>query len=480
MLASSLLAGGPSVYPVLLCGGQGRRLWPLSRSGRSKAFLTAWGSHSLLQKTAIRVADLGPPFLGVSAQEAVLAAAQLEEIGIIPHIILAEPESRNTAATVAAALLEAACRDPEALLLILPSDHIIAEVPRFLDAIACAYHAACAGWIVLFGITPTRAASEYGYILSGEALTDHKNLMRVHYFVEKPPLADAQAWLSSRHHVWNSGITLMHVQDGIRAFAKHAPKILEACQAALDRAQRHGQYVQLAAEAFAASPLCPFDRAVLEHATNIAVMPVAMGWNDIGSFNDLWESSPKDKDGNALMGSVDVDATCDTLIHSHGPRIITSHLNRMIVIADHDIVLIANRDHPEKTQAFINRHLAEHGIDYAESPYVLKPWGYYEVLTRGDNYQVKRIVLDPGAALSLQAHSQRSESWTIVSGQAHVICGEDHVDLEAGQSISIPVGTRHRLANPGQQILVVIEVQTGSYLREDDIIRFADDYGRVI
>jgi mannose-1-phosphate guanylyltransferase/mannose-1-phosphate guanylyltransferase/mannose-6-phosphate isomerase len=470
----------PTIYPVILSGGAGTRLWPLSRELFPKQFLPLLGEQTLLQQTALRVQNMphgAPPIVVCNDEHRFIIAEQLRQSGIVPSAIVLEPVARNTAPAAAVAALLLAQRDPEALILLMPSDHLIAGVDVFLKAIGTAAHVAASGRLVTFGIAPQTPETGYGYIKRGAALSDGS--YAVDRFVEKPDLSTAQQYLTSGDYYWNGGIFLFRATDLLAEMEALEPGIVAPCRAALAKARLDLDFTRLDKEAFAACPSRSIDYAVMEKTTRAAVVPVDMGWNDVGSWDALWSVSPRDGQGNAASGATVLEASANCYVRSEdGILIATLGVEDLIVIATSDAVLVAKRERAQDVKLLVDRLKQQGSTITSAHRRVVRPWGAYESIDAGERHQVKHITVKPGQRLSLQQHSKRAEHWIVVRGTAQVTRGEDVFTLHENQSTYIPLGTRHRLENPTDQPLHLIEVQSGSYLGEDDIVRFDDKYGR--
>ncbi len=470
----------PTIYPVILSGGAGTRLWPLSRELFPKQFLPLLGEQTLLQQTALRVRGMpncAAPTVVCNDEHRFVIAEQLRQSGITPSAIVLEPVARNTAPAAAVAALLLADRDPNALILLMPSDHLIARSDAFRTAIAAAAQAAATGKLVTFGIAPQTPETGYGYIKRGNPLSD--GAFAVDSFVEKPDLPTAQKYLASGDYYWNGGIFLFRAADLLREMEALEPGIVAPCREALTKARRDLDFTRLDKEAFAACPSRSIDYAVMEKTQRAAVMPVDMGWNDVGSWDALWNVSPRDSQGNATAGATLLEASANCYVRSEdGILVATLGVEDLIVIATKDAVLVANRERAQDVKILVERLKKQGSTTTSTHRRVVRPWGAYESIDAGERHQVKHITVKPGQRLSLQQHSKRAEHWIVVRGTAQVTRGDDVFQLHENQSTYIPLGTKHRLENPTDQPLHLIEVQSGSYLGEDDIVRFDDKYGR--
>ena len=471
------------IHPILLCGGSGTRLWPLSRKSYPKQFATILGDDSLFQQSARRLSGPGfaPPVVVTAHDFRFVVVEQLAACETLPHAILIEPEGRNTAPAALAAALVLAAEDPAALMLLAPSDHVIPDFDQFRAAVRAAVPRALAGDMVTFGIAPTRPETGYGYLeLADGAARDATSPQPLSRFVEKPDAAQAADMLASGRYLWNAGIFLFTAQTLIAAFRQHASAITGPVEQAVGAAQRDLGFTRLGAEAWADAPNLSIDYAVMEHADNLAVMPYHAAWSDLGSWDAVWQQSSPDAAGNVVSDhAVSIDCT-NTLLRSESARVevVGIGLDDIVVVATSDAVLVAHRDEAQRVKEAVSA-LQQRGAAQAEAfPMDRRPWGWFETLVMGDRFQVKRIQVLPGAALSLQSHHHRAEHWIIVQGTARVTVDDSVQLLSENQSVYIPLGAVHRLENPGKVPLTLIEVQTGSYLGEDDIIRYEDRYAR--
>ncbi len=464
------------MIPVILSGGSGTRLWPLSRDAFPKQFLALVGHDSMLQATWHRVAPLtsGGPIVVAGEAHRFMVAEQLREAGCAEAKILLEPVARNTAPAIAAAALEATRDGADPLLLVLPSDHVIADADAFRAAVRAASAAAEAGALVTFGIVPTGPETGYGYIkaVAGEGVR------AVERFVEKPDAATAAAYVASGDYAWNSGMFLFRASAYLAELERHQPAMLAACREALAQARRDVDFVRLDATTFAASPSDSIDYAVMEKTAHAAVLAIDVGWNDVGSWAALWQVAEQDGDGNAHHGDVLARDCRDTLAWGDGRLLALLGLRDVVVVDTADAVLVAHKDHVQDVKAIVAELKRRGRGETSLHRKVYRPWGHYDSVDVGERFQVKRITVKPGAALSLQMHHHRAEHWIVVSGTARVTRGDEVILLGENQSTYIPLGVKHRLENPGVVPLELVEVQSGSYLGEDDIVRFEDVYGR--
>ncbi|MBB5014609.1 mannose-1-phosphate guanylyltransferase/mannose-6-phosphate isomerase [Rehaibacterium terrae] len=467
------------LLPVILSGGSGTRLWPLSREAYPKQFLPLAGERSMLQDTWLRVAALAPaPLVIANEEHRFMVAEQLRQAGCTPRAIVLEPVGRNTAPAIAIAALEASADGADPLLLVLPSDHVVRDPAAFRAAVQKALPAARVGRLVTFGIVPTGPETGYGYIRAGEAAEAGEGVRAVARFVEKPDLATASQYLASGEYFWNSGMFLFRASRYLEELGRHQPAMLDACRAALAAARRDSEFVRLPKERFAACPADSIDYAVMEKTDAAAVLPVDVGWNDVGSWSALWEVAEQDGDGNAHHGDVLARGCRNTLAWGDHRLVALLGLEDVVVVDTADAVLVAHRERVQEVKEIVAALKAGNRPQATWHRKVYRPWGSYDGIDVGPRFQVKRITVKPGAALSLQMHHHRAEHWIVVSGTARVTRGEEVFLLGENQSTYIPLGVKHRLENPGQVPLELIEVQSGSYLGEDDIVRFEDVYGR--
>ncbi|HKJ70407.1 MAG TPA: mannose-1-phosphate guanylyltransferase/mannose-6-phosphate isomerase [Gammaproteobacteria bacterium] len=470
------------IVPVLLAGGSGTRLWPLSRAQYPKQFLPLVGEQSMLQATVERVRPLSgdvAPLLVCNEEHRFLAAEQLREMGVEHPRILLEPEGKNTAPALALAALEVVAGEhPDAQLLVLPADHVIEDPAAFREAVAAGRTAAAEGGIVAFGIQPRSPETGYGYIRAEGAPGAETAALRIREFTEKPDAERARAFVASGEYFWNSGIFLTRADAYLDQLGRHAPAILDACRAASEGATRDLDFIRMDPAAFARSPADSIDYAVMEHTDSAYVVPVATGWSDVGSWSALQEVSEADADGNVVRGDVLSRDTRNCYLRSESRLVAAAGLDDQLVVETADAVLVAPRQRAQEVKELVEELKAAGRPEPVTHKRVYRPWGAYEGIAAADRFQVKRIFIKPGAELSLQLHHHRAEHWIIVTGTAQVTRGDDTFLLSEDQSTYIPIGTKHRIGNPGTIPLELIEVQTGSYLGEDDIVRFEDSYGR--
>ena len=463
------------LQPVLLSGGSGTRLWPLSREAYPKQFLPLAGDDTMVQATWRRVealADLAP-IVVANEEHRFLVAEQLRQVGAPVPAILLEQVGRNTAPAIAAAALQAMAGGADPLLLVLPSDHVVRDVAGFQRAVREASSAAEAGALVTFGVVPDAPETGFGYI-QAEAGDGLRQVLR---FVEKPDAATARSYLDAGGYYWNSGMFLLRASRYLEELARFRPDIVDAVRAAHAAARHDGDFVRLDKDAFSACPSDSIDYAVMEKTADAMVLPVDIGWNDVGSWSALWDVAERDADGNAHHG--DVIAVDSRNSYAYAQRLVALvGLDDIVVVETDDAVLVARKDKVQEVKQVVARLKQEQRSQAVLHREVHRPWGSYDSVDNGGRHQVKRIKVKPGAALSLQMHHHRAEHWIVVSGTAKVTRGDETLLLSENESTYIPLGVKHRLENPGKVPLELIEVQSGSYLGEDDIVRFEDVYGR--
>ena len=468
------------LIPLILSGGSGTRLWPVSRKNLPKQFLELAGKGTLFQQTIARTRQLpqvAAPIVVASEDHRFLAADQLLEAGIEDATIVLEPLARNTAPAIALGALQALQRDADAVLLVLPADHLIGDTAAFVEAVRQALPLAAQGWLVTFGIRPDRPETGFGYIRRAEAIDGHG--FRVEQFVEKPDLATAGSYLADGGYDWNSGMFLFKASRYLEELAAHAPAMLAAVREAHAKASADLDFVRIDHDAFALVPDKSIDYAVMERTQRAAVIPVSCAWSDIGSWSALWLTGDKDADGNLREGDTLPVDTHNSLLRSHERHLLaTVGVDDLIVVTTPDATLVAHRDAAQDVKKIVEQLKAAGRSEHSLHRVVYRPWGSYDSLEEGERFQVKRIVVKPGASLSLQKHHHRAEHWIVVSGTAEVTCDDKVFLLGENQSTYIPLGSKHRLRNPGKVALELIEVQSGSYLGEDDIVRYDDVYGR--
>lgn len=470
------------IYPVILCGGSGTRLWPMSRGGYPKQYLKLAGEHTLVQQTALRLngmQDVAAPIVITNAEQRFLVAEQLRTIDVVPSSIVLEPVGRNTAPAVAVAALLARQQSDDALLMVLPSDHVILDDKRFACLAMTAANIARDNYLVTFGIEPTEPHTGYGYIRGGEGLGGIDGAYEVDRFVEKPDAATAQGFLGVGGYYWNSGMFMLKASSYLDELGRHEPAILAQAQLAVQGATRDADFLRLDPAAFAECPNVSIDYAVMEKTEHAAIVVAAgLGWNDIGSWTALADIAPTDEMGNALIGDVLTEDVSNTYVRAEHRMVALVGVEDLVVVETADAVLVSRRDRAQDVKKIVEQLNKSGRRESVTHRKVFRPWGSYEGIDQGDRFQVKRIIVNPGSSLSLQMHHHRAEHWIVVRGTARVFNGEQVMLLSENQSTYIPLGVTHRLENPGKIPLELIEVQSGSYLGEDDIVRFEDVYGR--
>lgn len=468
------------LYPIIMAGGSGSRLWPLSRQLNPKQFLPLLNPKlSMLQETIKRLEglDVGLPRLICNEQHRFLAAEQLRQLGMEKANILLEPFGRNTAPAIALAALQVVSEDADAVLLVLPADHLIDDVAAFHQSAAVAEEFAATGKLVTFGIVPRSAETGYGYIERGAEIS--QSGFAVSRFVEKPDLQTAQQYLASGQHFWNSGMFMFRADRYLQELERYCPDILSACRASIAGGEQDMHFTRIDAEAFAACPDDSIDYAVMEKTDAAVMVPLNAGWSDIGSWSALWEASEKDSNGNVFKGDVLQECTRSSYVHAEHRLVAVVGADNLVIVETKDAVLVAHKDQVQKVKNIVDQLKLVQRNEHANHREVYRPWGVYDCIDNGARYQVKRITVNPGAKLSVQMHHHRAEHWIVVSGTAQVTNGERTYLVTENQSTYIPIGQVHALENPGVIPLELIEVQSGSYLGEDDIVRYEDKYGRV-
>ncbi|MDQ2639209.1 MAG: mannose-1-phosphate guanylyltransferase/mannose-6-phosphate isomerase [Pseudomonadota bacterium] len=462
--------------PVVLSGGSGTRLWPLSRELYPKQLLPLIGKQTMLQETLLRLAGLeaAAPIVVCNDAHRFLVAEQLRQLSVHARAIVLEPVGRNTAPAIALAALQAPL---EAVLLVLPADHVIRDVPAFHAAVRKAMPAALAGKLVTFGIVPTAAETGYGYIKRAGGEADG-TAMVIEQFIEKPDASRAAAFLKEGGYYWNSGMFLFRADRYLEELGRHAPDIADGARAALAGAQPDLDFVRVGRAAFEACRADSIDYAVMEKTVDAVVVPLAAGWSDVGSWSALHDALPCDAHGNVARGDVIVEDSAGCYLYAESRLVAAVGLKDHVVVETKDAVLVAPKDRVQDVKKLVARLKTEERYEHSLHREVYRPWGSYDSVDSGDRFQVKRLTIKPGAQLSLQLHHHRAEHWIVVSGTARITCGEKVFLLEENQSTYIPVGVKHRIENPGKIPLSIIEVQSGGYLGEDDIVRFEDRYGR--
>ena len=469
------------IYPVILSGGTGTRLWPLSRSAQPKQLLPLVSEKTMLQDTVLRLAALSeamPPLIVCGNEHRFIVAEQLREIGVSPLGILLEPEGKNTAPAVAAAAHYLMALDRDAVMLILPADHVINDMAAFNAAVKQASGAIMHGALAMFGIVPTCPETGYGYIERGSTYEGSPGCWNVARFVEKPDLATAKIFVTDGNYYWNSGIFLFSAEAYLAELRLFCPEIADYTEAALRDAYSDLDFYRLEENAFCACPPDSIDYAIMEHTSKAVLIPADIGWSDVGSWSALHDVLQADTSGNVLRGDIYIDGVANTLIRSESRMVAAIGVQDLVIVETPDALLVAHKDHVQKVKQVVEFLKAKKRSEHSNHTKVYRPWGSYEGIDIGERYQVKRLTVAPGAKLSLQMHHHRAEHWVVVYGTAIVTCGDKVTLLSENQSTYIPIGVTHRLENPGKLPLHLIEIQSGSYLKEDDIVRFDDIYKR--
>jgi mannose-1-phosphate guanylyltransferase/mannose-1-phosphate guanylyltransferase/mannose-6-phosphate isomerase len=468
------------IVPVILSGGSGTRLWPVSRKSFPKQFWPLISGKTMLVETALRAAGPGftPPIVVTNQDHRFVVAEQLREAGITGARVLLEPKGRNSAPAIAAAALLAAETNPDAILWVMAADAAISDLDALSEAVKRGAAAAAAGYFVTFGMHPTAPETGYGYIAQGAAMIDLEGVFKLDRFIEKPNPDKAVKLLQSGRNLWNSGMFMFSAKVLLAETELHAPQVLQAVEAAWASKSSDLDFIRLGAEAFEASPDISIDYAIAEKTDKAVVVPASIGWSDVGSWAALAEIAAKDASGNVAIGEVVIEDSQNSYARSDG--IITALLGvkDVVVVTTQDAVLVAHKDHAQNVKKIVDRLKRDNKSEADTHNRIYRPWGFYERLILGDRFQVKRIVVWPGHKLSLQKHYHRAEHWVVVTGCASVTCDNEITMVRENESIYLPLGAVHRMENPGRIPLTVIEVQSGPYLGEDDIVRFEDTYGR--
>lgn len=469
------------IVPTILSGGSGSRLWPVSRMMCPKQLLPLVSDRSMLQETALRVGSefgFAPPIIVCNERHRFMVAEQLRDAGVQPHAILLEPTGKNTAPAAILAAARIVEDDEDALILLLPSDHAIEDSEAFRDAIALGRKAASQGNFVTFGIRPNAPKTGYGYIRRGAPVDGLEDIYSVDAFIEKPNENVARAYLETGEYYWNSGIFLFPAKILLEEAENLLPEAYNACRAAIRGRQEDFDFERPDAEAFARSPSISIDYGIMEKTKRAAVLPVDMGWNDVGTWSSLWELEEKDAEGNSVRGDAILESVSNSMIRADAASVAAVGVDDLIIVTTKDFVLVAAKDQAQQVGQIVEKLKDANRSEHLDQTIVHRPWGSFETVDAGDRFQVKRLTVRSGAKLSLQKHAHRSEHWVVVQGTAQVVRGDQEFILQENESVYIPVGTVHRLANPGEETLHVVEVQIGSYLGEDDIVRIEDTYGR--
>jgi len=470
---------GVRFYPVILSGGSGTRLWPMSRKLLPKQFLALLSEHTLFQETALRVKPIEgceAPIVVCNDEQRFLAADQLREIGIEAATMILEPVGRNTAPAIAVAALAARERDPKALLLVLPSDHTVTKPAVFRKDALTALRLAQEGYLATFGIVPDAAETGYGYIERGTPLAE--GAWKVASFREKPDRATAESFMASGRFFWNSGMFAFSAAKYLEELQRLRPEMVAAVEQAYASSTRDLDFVRLDKNAFARCPSDSIDYAVMEKTANAVVVQTDPGWSDVGTWQALWAVSPQDGAGNVSAGDVHLYDAKGCYVRAEKRHVSAIGVENLVIVETDDALLVVSRERSQDVKEAVSRLDALNRTEHVSHTRVYRPWGYYESVDAGERFQVKRIMVKPQAALSLQMHHHRAEHWVVVSGTAKVTCGEKEFLVAENESTYIPVGMKHRLENPGKMPLHLIEVQSGGYLGEDDIVRFEDRYKR--
>ena len=468
-----------AITPVILSGGSGSRLWPSSRSLYPKQFLKLVSDNTMLQETVLRVQGIKgakPVIVVANNEHRFLVAEQLTQCGVIPNKIILEPLARDTAPAIALAAL-ALEAESDAIMLVLPADHIITDVSAFEEAIEIAKVQAEEGKLVTFGIVPNAPETGFGYVKASEEIS--AGVFEMDSFFEKPNATKAQEYVKDGSYSWNSGMFMFKASEYISALTEYEPEIVLSCKKALANAKTDLDFTRINEEAFEACPANSIDYAVMEHTSNAVVVPADIGWSDIGSWSALWQELDKDASGNVTKGDVLVNDVSNSLIISDKKLIACVGLEDIIFVETDDSILLTKKDRVQDVKSVVNQLVQ---MDRSESKIhrkVFRPWGYYDSIENDQGFQVKKLVVNPGAKLSLQKHHHRAEHWVVVKGTAEVVNGDKTIILRVNESTYIPIGAKHQLSNPGKIQLELIEVQSGDYLGEDDIVRYEDIYGRI-
>jgi mannose-1-phosphate guanylyltransferase/mannose-6-phosphate isomerase len=469
-----------NIIPVILSGGSGTRLWPLSREQYPKQYLSLTSNNTMLQETILRLNGLNnlmDPIIVCNAEHRFLVAEQCQQIDIENPIILLEPVGKNTAPAIAVAALQSIKDLDDAVLLVLSADQVIRDISAFHGAVNIAYKQAQKSKLVTFGIVPTNANTDYGYIKLSQENSD--GAYKVERFVEKPDLRTAESYLKQDNYLWNGGMFMFQASTLIRELTDWAPDIVKAANNAVDNATQDLDFIRLDKQAFALSPSNSIDYALMEKSSNVVVVPLDAQWNDIGSWSALYDIGEKDDNANVIKGDVFTEKTTGTYINACHHMVAVIGVKDLVIVDTPNVTFISSRDKAKEVKKIVYQLQKQNRDERSYHRKVYRPWGWYDSIEMGENFQVKKLHIKPGAKLSLQMHYKRAEQWVVVSGIATIVNGEDTLTLGKGNSTYIPVGVVHSLENKTDKLLEIIEVQSGEYLGEDDIVRFEDSYGRV-
>lgn len=464
------------LLPIIMAGGSGSRLWPLSRSLHPKQFITLTSNKTMLQETVARLSSIqhqAPVFI-CNEEHRFIVAEQLRQENFKHSGIILEPVGKNTAPAIALAAIRAIQNGDDPLLLVLAADHVIQDIPAFTTTIEKAIDSAQKSALITFGVIPTAPETGYGYIKKGHSI--HNELFNVEKFVEKPDLTTAEAYLASGEYLWNSGMFLFKASRYLDELNKHCPEILQVCQQSIDNAQNDLDFIRVKHETFMACPDESIDYAVMEKADNVLVIPMNVGWSDVGSFSSLWEVSAKDEKANVIVGDVLVENTVNSYIYAQNKLVSVVGIDNLVIVETKDAVLVANKDNVQDVKNIVNQLKKLGRIECEQHREIFRPWGSHDDIARGQRFHVKHLTVKPGEKTALQLHYHRAEHWVVVQGTAKVTNGDDTFILGENESTYIPIGSPHRIENPGKLDLQLIEVRSGSYLEEDDIIRL-EEYG---